>query len=212
MDVRDIVDLMGRTSIGIDAPTKSSIDLYLKFLNLYHFELYNKVAYINSFISKDRIGWIDPYNNTLVITGDVAAKASDYLKVYNIDWIKTADGVSNKNYLPFKIKDNVFVIDKPIGFFEDDNNWVSFNFIPNPSLFDIDTEEEDIPYPIAYHQVLIYGANYHMYQNEGGLRSSAQFQFNESRKKSMEFDLIRYLTRTYSANKDKKRFSTYSEY
>ena len=193
MDVKEILALMAQTSIGIDNPTSMTQDLYLNYLNLYHFELYNKTFKINPFIAKDRIHWIDITNNIVIGEGDESLKANSILQLNKIHWIKTFDNKDVGDTLPYKIQDNVIIIDKPIGFFKEEDNWISIDYIPNPVNLEQTTVKEDIPYPVAFQQVLVYGASYHMYQNEGGMRSTSQMQFNMVKCKEFENNLMTYL-------------------
>jgi len=45
-------------------------------------------------------------------------------------------------------------------------------YIPQPVPFTLQTQEEDIPYPIAFHTTLVDGALYYLFQEEGGFKNS----------------------------------------
>lgn len=192
MDVKDIIDLMSQTSIGIDESTVATRKIYLKYLNLYHFELYNKVVKVNPFIETNEIFRVEEDLNLLLKKdGSKLRYNNNFVDIKNIIFIKIRNGLFGE-LLPFYIKDNCVFIDKPIGFFKKNYSWVKLNCTPCAKMLEENTKQEDIPYPANYQQVLIYGANYHMYQNEGGMRSTSQMQFNMVKCKDLESKLITY--------------------
>ena len=44
-------------------------------------------------------------------------------------------------------------------------------YTPQPVLFTEETQDQDIPYPIAYHPVLLDGGLYYVFQEEGGFKN-----------------------------------------
>jgi hypothetical protein len=78
-------------------------------------------------------------------------------------------------------------------------------YIPQPPAFTEATEEKDIPYPIAYHPVLVDGALYYLFQEEGGFKSSRRENEAKARWETGKSKLLSYLH-----NSSGQTFSTFS--
>ena len=51
---------------------------------------------------------------------------------------------------------------------------VSVWYTPQPSLLTENTDESEIPYPPAYHPVLVDGGLYYLFQQEGGFKNTTK--------------------------------------
>jgi hypothetical protein len=82
---------------------------------------------------------------------------------------------------------------------------VSVWYIPQPSTLTEAMEEEDIPYPVAWHAALADGALYYLFQEEGGFKSASKELEARKRWESGKSKLLSYL---YSSSG--QTFSTFS--
>ncbi len=78
-------------------------------------------------------------------------------------------------------------------------------FVPQPKFLKAETPEDDIPYPLAYHPVLVDGALYYLFQEEGGFKSPQKAQAAEQRWEIGKTRLISYLYQASGSS-----FSTFS--
>ena len=189
MTVDQIIHMMAQTSVGIDLPTQPTKEMYLTFLNAYHFELYNKVAELNPLQSEEIDTFVKPH--FFMKNVNVLHKVNmqhiflwpEYYKIVNV----TFKGRPVKYRL---FKEYIKPL-YPAQYLSD--AIIQVEVIKLPKLLEIDHPEDAIPYPKSFHHLLVYGANYHMYQNEGGLKSQSGIRINEAKKGEMEKVLVHYL-------------------
>jgi hypothetical protein len=78
-------------------------------------------------------------------------------------------------------------------------------YVPQPSSLSEETEEGDIPYPVAYHPVLADGALYYLFQEEGGFKDAQKDVQARVRWETGKSRLLSYLY-----NSSGQTFSTFS--
>ena len=78
-------------------------------------------------------------------------------------------------------------------------------YVPQPITLTEQTPEQDIPYPLAYHPVLVDGALYYLFQEEGGFKNLQKAQAAQARWELGKERLIAYLY-----NSSGTSFSTFS--
>ena len=66
-------------------------------------------------------------------------------------------------------------------------------YIPEVVSLTEDTQESNIPYPLAYHPVLVDGALYYLFQEEGGFKNTQKAQAAEQRWEMGQSRLLSYL-------------------
>jgi hypothetical protein len=70
---------------------------------------------------------------------------------------------------------------------------VKVSYTPQPLPFTEQTQEPDIPYPLAYHPVLVDGALYYLFQEEGGFKNAQKAVAAEQRWDQGQSRLLSYL-------------------
>jgi hypothetical protein len=78
-------------------------------------------------------------------------------------------------------------------------------YVPQPIPLTEQTPEEDIPYPFAYHPVLVDGALYYLFCEEGGFKNLQKAQDAQRRWEVGQTRLLAYLY-----NSSGQLFSTFS--
>lgn len=180
MKVSEIIDLIATLSVGLDNIQKSDVEIYLKYLNLAHRELYRLTAQFNQdlIISETLIN--TQGSNTLTLSQIPVCINKVFVPLLNIylPRISMVDVIDidpsfqqtgypvryfcQKNVIQFYPKQTVNVYETIV--------W----YCPPCSDFTIDTPESDIPYPVDYHSVLAKGALKYVFQEESGFRNTPQ--------------------------------------
>ena len=208
MRISELLALMGNLSVGNDNVTPFERAIFLQYLNLAHLELYQATANFNQdlFLLENLV--------KLQGSNSVALSRMPYLilSVYDVTYKQRLEQLSivdaiNHNpgfngqeqagldtlgkLLPCQYiiqKDAIRFIPAPTGIMS-----VIVWYIPQPSSFTEATEEKDIPYPIAYHPVLVDGALYYLFQEEGGFKSSQKEAEAKARWEAGKSRLLSYL-------------------
>jgi hypothetical protein len=82
---------------------------------------------------------------------------------------------------------------------------INVGYVPQPTTLTEQTPEQDIPYPLAYHPVLVDGALYYLFQEEGGFKNLQKAQAAQARWEIGQTRLLAYLY-----NSSGQLFSTFS--
>ncbi len=175
MDVKDMINLAASLSVGLDKPTLEDANIYLRYLNLVHFELYKSVAMFNPYIPVEK--------ETMIITNGVGkfintpfaiasvhyyeGNAVRILKKQSYDLILQSDPEERKAGLPLYW----YYQNRSLNIYPKKTTHVGVVYIGEPKEFTLNTIEEEIPYPAIYHQVLVDGMSYYIYQGESGLKT-----------------------------------------
>jgi hypothetical protein len=182
MLVSDMLNHMSLLSVGPDIAPQSVRSIYLKYLNLAHFQLYNETALVNDDLMIDETlttVYNEPTNTQMVSLSQLPLNIS---KVYYS---------TNRKFLEKKCKEDFFVYKSEINignspkiytstkglinifpFINTDTYDLDFLYTPQPFNLTEFTEEEDIPYPFSYQGYLVDGALYYLFQDEEGFRST----------------------------------------
>ena len=176
MEVQKLLTLMGNLSLGNDNITQVERAIFLQYLNLAHLELYQVTA---------------NFNQNLLIQETVANQAglnyaqlsgTPYLvnSVYDLTHQRQLRRISLTDAIE---RDPAFVsTGNPCQYFvrQDMIRFVPVQtavtsikvwYVPQPITLTEQTPEQDIPYPMAYHPVLVDGALYYLFQEEGGFKN-----------------------------------------
>ena len=210
MQVLDILNLMGTLSLGNDNITAQERAIFLQYLNLAHFELYQETANFNQdlFISQNIPNV--PGNNYVTLARQPFLINTVYLpslkrelkRISVVDALKDDPDLS-KTGSPYQYIGR----GQNIEFFPKKTTAISVVvwYIPQPSLLAETTLEANIPYPIVYHPILADGALYYLFQEEGGFKNAQKANAAQDRWEIGKTRLLSYLY-----NSSGQTFSTFS--
>ena len=210
MEVQKLLTLMGNLSLGNDNITQVERAIFLQYINLANLELYQVTA---------------NFNQNLLIKETVANQAglnyaqlsgTPYLvnSVYDLTHQRQLRQISLTDAIE---RDPAFVsTGNPCQYFvrQDMIRFVPVQtavtsikvwYVPQPITLTEQTPEQDIPYPLAYHPVLVDGALYYLFQEEGGFKNLQKAQAAQARWELGKERLIAYLY-----NSSGTSFSTFS--
>lgn len=197
MNVRDIIDLMGNLSIGNDNVTSTEQTIFLKYLNLAHFELYRAIASINQSIIVNEIvsnaaginEWVLSKIPLLILKVyvPILQRYLSYLSLYdlmNFDPALTKVGVPEGFYTQRDI----------IKFYPTQTSLYSANiwYVPEPTSLNINDPSSSIPYPESYHSVLVDGALYYLFLDEEGFKNNQKQVETKQRWSKGKTSLVSY--------------------
>ena len=176
MLVSGLLSLMGNLSLGNDNITKEERTIFLQYLNLAHLELYQVTANFNQDLLT---------HTTLANQADsnqVQLPEIPYLvnSVYDLTHKRVLCRIALSDILE---KDPAFSrTGHPTQYFVQKDilqfvpvqtaiTSIKIWYVPQPIILAENTPEQDIPYPFAYHPVLVDGALYYLFQEEGGFKN-----------------------------------------
>lgn len=179
MQVSDLITLMGTLSVGSDNVTASERAIFLQYLNLAHFQLYQETAAWNDDLLVSET--LSTFAESPVIT------LSQFPFAMNSVFDNTnKQALSQKSIRDIIVDDPLlsksgepqifYVIKNQLNFYPVPNDIVEVKvwYTPQPSSLNENSEEQDIPYPVAFHQVLADGALYYLFQQEGGFKNTVK--------------------------------------
>jgi hypothetical protein len=210
MEVSTLLNLMGNLSLGNDNITAVERGIFLQYLNLANLELYQITANFN----QDLLVQVTLANQ--VDSNQVQLPETPYLvnSVYDLTHQRQLRQISLTDAIP---KDpastdkgnpiQYFVQKDLLQFVPTQTAITSINvwYVPQPITLTEQTPEQDIPYPLAYHPVLVDGALYYLFQEEGGFKNLQKAQAAQARWEVGQTRLLAYLY-----NSSGQLFSTFS--
>jgi hypothetical protein len=215
MRVSEILTLMGHLSVGNDNITPTERAIFLKYLNLAHWELYQETANFNQDLLIQENLTTEQGTNAVELSRMpyLVSSVYDQTRKRILTRLSIEDAVEHNSDAPVQGAPCAYFIQKNILTFVPPQTApvsVSVWYIPQPSPLTEETEgqaslEEDIPYPVAYHPVLADGALYYLFQEEGGFKSASRELEARKRWESGKSKLLSYL---YSSSG--QTFSTFS--
>lgn len=179
MQVSDLITLMGTLSVGSDNVTASERAIFLQYLNLAHFQLYQETA---------------AWNDDLLVAENLSTSAESpviTLSQFPFAMNSVFDNTNKQALSQKSIRDIIvddpllsksgepqifYVIKNRLNFYPVPSDIVEVKvwYTPQPSSLNENSEEQDIPYPVAFHQVLADGALYYLFQQEGGFKNTVK--------------------------------------
>lgn len=178
MNVPQMLELMGTLGVGEGANVIPN-DVYIQYLNIANLELYTKTANFNDDILEEFLG-----QNT------AGSNFFDLPIVPHLITNVLPTGQKNPLVKRSRVRFDTYVYENPnsqiqpyiykrvknrLTFYPYNLNIVypmNVYYAPPPAWLTINTQEQDIPYPIAYHKVLVDGALHYLFAGEGGFRST----------------------------------------
>jgi len=210
MEVSTLLSLMGNLSLGNDNITAVERGVFLQYLNLAHLELYQVTANFN----QDLLVQVTLANQ--VGSNQVQLPETPYLvnHVYDITHqrklcrISLSDAITKDPAFTANGNPTQYVVRRDVlEFIPTQTAITSINlwYVPQPIPLTEQTPEEDIPYPFAYHPVLVDGALYYLFCEEGGFKNLQKAQDAQRRWEVGQTRLLAYLYNSSGAV-----FSTFS--
>ena len=213
MEVAKLLTLMGNLSLGNDNITEIERAIFLQYLNLAHLELYQVTANFNQDLLEKYDAEIPanthehdlgftPYLINEVWVGASLASSRKLKRQSLVTLLATLPfwqnpGTPKYYYLRKQV---IGFVPKSIVPFE-----VMLHYVAQPITLTEQTLEQDIPYPLAYHPVLVDGALYYLFCEEGGFKNLQKAQAAQARWEIGKTRLIAYLH-----NSSGTSFSTFS--
>ena len=198
MTVAHLLTLMGHLSLGNDNINATERAIFLQYLNLAHFELYQVTATLNQDLyTKEEInkpanvGLIDLPEKPFVMGGVSVPSLRTTLKKISIQRALEMDPEFKQPgpLTSYVLKKNTILLVPYQSMPLDVVVW----YIPEVVSLTEDTQESNIPYPLAYHPVLVDGALYYLFQEEGGFKNTQKAQEAEQLWEMGQSRLLSYL-------------------
>jgi hypothetical protein len=215
MKVSELLTLMGHLSVGNDNITPSERAIFLQYLNLAHLELYQETANFNQDLLIQENLTSEQDSNTIKLSRMPYLVSSVYILTskQKLPRLSIGEAIDNEPDLNGK---GTLARGTPTAYFvqKDTIQFVPAQtasvpvivwYVPQPSPLTEETEEGDIPYPVAYHPVLADGALYYLFQEEGGFKNTQKELEARKRWETGKSKLLSYL---YSSSG--QSFSTFS--
>lgn len=185
MNVSDILLLMANQSIGLDAPTDSDLPVYLRYLNLAYLEILRKTIINNPTIPKLRETVTSDINGTFLPSKPIFSIRSistvnpvRLLTATNLDTVLTYDPLQTQtNTSPSQW----FYDSGVINLFPKYQGMLSILYVPIPASLTANSLSADIGIPEIFHQILVDGACYYIFQSETGFKDQAKMMETKER-------------------------------
>ena len=176
MTVKYLLTLMGHLSLGNDNIMPEERQIFLHYLNLAHFELYQVTAPFNQdlFVFETVSNALGENAVTLRFPPYALQTVYDQTHQKKLTRTSLADLLEKDPGFTAKGRPyQYFLQGSVVHFYPPQTAITSVRVVytPQPALLTEQTEDQDIPYPIAYHPVLVDGALYYVFQEEGGFKN-----------------------------------------
>jgi hypothetical protein len=202
MHVSEMIENLGLLSVGLDNLSNKDKDVFLKYLNLVHFDLYRLTALVNPYVES-----IKSINATIF---DNIDRYIEGINPFHVDAVYFGTG-ANATILKQTTKRGVLAVDPELTATGNPTNWyinrknkiciyptvytdtITVVYIQQPIKLTLNDVETDVPYPPAYHQILVDGAAYYIYQSEGGLKNRDELATALLKYNAGKMELMTYL-------------------
>lgn len=199
MLVSEMLEMMALLSVGSDALTPSTQNIFLKYLNLANQILYTDTANINPDLLVDE-------SITTEVNVDSVELSTTPFSVPKLYTNGSDRPLQHKFFLDFlDLKRNMRLSGRP-QFFTFRKNELSFYpiesgkqytldvwYVPPVETLRADTGEESIPLPVSFHHVLVDTALYYLFLDEEGFKETKKAQEAKERAQKGKGRLIAYL-------------------
>lgn len=210
MNVADIINLMGSLSLESDNVSDGEKAIFLQYLNLVHLDLYAATANFNSdiLVRENLANQQDSNEITLSETPFIINKVYipgtfTKLNPKSLFTLIEEDPDLSKTGEPtdYWAKKNV------INFYPAQTKIINtvIWYAPMSQPFTLNTQEDEIPYPVQYHNILADGALYYVFQDASGFKNplkeeeaKMRWQKGKSRLLSYFYDGLDIPVDTYS--------------
>jgi len=210
MEVSTLLSLMGNLSLGNDNITAVERAIFLQYLNLANLELYQITANFNQDLLV-QVTLANQANSNQVQLPEIPYLVNsvyDLTRQRQLRRISLSDAIAenpaftaNGNPTQYFVKRDILEFVPTQTAITSINVW----YVPQPKTLTEQTLEQNIPCPLAYHPVLVDGALYYLFQEEGGFKSLQKAQAAQARWEVGQTRLLAYLY-----NSSGQLFSTFS--
>lgn len=210
MLARDVLNLVANLSIGLDTPTANDEEIFLRYLNLAHFDLFAHTATVNPFIPKQSD--ILDVNNGVV--DNLTAPLFSFRVVYRTD---TNTPLISYSYDKIIESDPGLTItgEPKYWYFSENaiNVWplwtqpqgIGARYNVEVTPFGINDDLSPI-YPAHFHPLLVHGTCYYLFQTESGFKNEVKMAKADVRWEKGKSDMYNHFLMIGG----KPIFSTYS--
>lgn len=210
MQVSGLLSLMGNISLGNDNITKEEKTIFLQYLNLAHLELYQVTANFNQDLLTHTTlaNQADSNQVQLPEVPYMVSYVYDLTHKRQLHKVCLSDILEKNPAFSKTGHPTQYFVQKDILQFVPTQTAITsikIWYVPQPIILTENTPEQDIPYPFAYHPVLIDGALYYLFQEEGGFKN---IQKAIDAQKRWEVGQTRLLSYLYNASG--QTFTTFS--
>jgi hypothetical protein len=198
MEVSGLLSLIANLSLGNDNVSPSERAIFLQYLNLAHFQLYQITANFNQdLIINDTLA-NHLNSNTVVLPAQpyIVNNVYDITHKRKLEKTSLTQALDKDPALKSSTYPTQYYIQKNMLQFVPVQTAVTqirIWYTPHPTPFTEATSEDDIPYPLAYHQVLADGALYYLFQEEGGFKNMQKSNEAQNRWEVGQTRLLTYL-------------------
>lgn len=220
MDVSEILKLLATLSIGLDdidvtSATDSDVVVFMRYINLCYFELLQATIAQSPFVVKlhEQLdcedGVLSPTSKSLFIPKCVYNIASNVPLTGTLeeDVLKQDPGLTKTGTPQAWYQANGVINVYPLTTSTvADGGGFGVRYISQPTALVYNSPSADILIPPLYHQVLVDGASYYLFQSEAGFKDQAKMQAAMARWETGKQKLFAYMKN----NSGKKFLSTYS--
>ena len=206
MTVNEILDYIATLGVGLDNPTSDDQDVFLKYLNLAHYELFRKTASVNPKAStiKEIVncdnGVLDALSNEVqsvkkvyLVSGNIPLIASSQDLIQELDPGITKQGTPREWYYQSNRVHVYPLFSSPNPQTDPPTGQIGVWYVKEPVELTFNTLESDIPYPVSFHPILIDGACYYLFQGDGAFKDGVKMQTALSRWHAGKTELFSYL-------------------
>lgn len=175
MNATDIIQLAADLSVGLDTPTDLDKSLYLRYLNLVHFDVYKTVGVNNPYLPiiqetvsvTEGVGKLKGSPFIIKSVNYYESNSPKILKATSYDVILSSDPQEKETGSPRYW----YYAGQALHIYPKATQEIHVVYMPSAKAFTLDTIEEEIPYPPLYHHVLADGICYYILQSDSGMRT-----------------------------------------
>lgn len=211
MDVNTILKNIGQLGSGLDEPASNDLPIFEMYLNKAHNELFLLTAPKNHMVQKLKEEVDCVQGECAVLTSPYFLIVSAYLPSRNETLFRTDDDtifnidptLQNSNGIPT----HYYIDGGTIKVYPKYTGRVGIRYIRNPAKLVRGVLENQIPYPVPFHGLLVSGACYYLYQAEGAFRDQQKMNLAKTEWEEGKTKLLSFLTSRNKGN----YYSTFSK-
>ena len=212
MNMLEILHTMGTLSIDNDNFNENEQNVInLKYVNLFHFPLFSATANLNEDLPFNEVKTKTSGNLSIQLnympflvqsvydkTNRRVLSKKSFSEILQRDPDLSSRGAAYWYYTKGK---DIFLYPHQLDNVIDLGVW----YTKNPEPFLLTTTEEEIPYPVPFHPLLVDGGLYYLFQDVGGFRNTQKENEAKIRCETGKSNLLSYLY-----NRNGRFFTTYS--
>lgn len=200
MTINDFLNRMALMGVGIVPPSDKDKNDFLIYLNMAHEELYPLVSVsLLPFIgqtsdfttSEEGTLFFDPFPFT--IEEIINIETNRPITFESEKTLRQTDILLTRVGAPihwFMRQSVIYLYPNPQSAYT-----ITMTFIPNIQPLTLLTPESQIPYPLAFHRVLLEGAFYYLFQGESGFKNVQKMNMAQMKWEKGKAKMINYLDR-----------------